>query len=866
MLAHRPGLQCFACTISIVIGSAAADDREAKPIILQDGISLSLVAEHPDLATPTGIDVDDQGRIWVVATHTHFRPDDYVGPEHDEILIFSDKDGDGKRDRRDVFYAATDATMDLELGADGWVYLAERDRVIRVRDADGDGVGDQEEVVVSLQTEADYPHNGLEGLAWHPNGDLVFGLGENFAKPWVLSGTDGRTLSGTGEGGIFRCAADGTQLRRIAHGLWNPFGICVRVDGEIFATDNDPGERPPCRLLHIVQDGDYGYQRAYGSEAHHPFVAWNGELRGTLPMILPSGEAPCGVSPLGRGLLVPSWSDHRIDFFRLSRKGASYTGERIELLRGTQYFRPGCISSAASDDENVRTWYLTDWVDGSYAAHGYGRLWKLTVDLTSAPWIGETDLEPATDSVRLVNDLQSDEQNLPIAKLMRMSRDDDPFVARAALIALSKQAERWTPQAFIASFPEDRALAVVALKLSGVPADPWIASLLTDRDGDVQFETLRWIADAGLIPFLPEVEAYLKRNDLTFRLFEAAIAARNVLRGRPEAGIRDMDLLLSKVLDDAFSPAMRAFALRLLPLPRITPSNDGGNTSHKLPPELTQEVLNELLTFNDRTLSLEVVRTLSMNPSLGEAILTRIASDPQQVSDIRAEAIAGLSSLAAEHVEMLIGLVEDDAAIREEALRCLRTTELSDQHRALLEMLSTRYPESSDTFAAALHPEDIISNRPAIDHTDAWMAQLNSVSTPPDVENGRRIFHQSSLVRCANCHRHEGRGRVVGPDLSNVGRGKNRRDLLQSILEPSREMAPEYQPRTIELKDGRVVTGIRLRSYTSEVLRDANGQSQTFPTGDVESITESSISFMPAGLANLLTLRELRDLIAFLAR
>ena len=101
-------------------------------------------------------------------------------------------------------------------------------------------------------------------------------------------------LTGRGEGGVFRCRADGTGLRRIARGFWNPFGVLVRDDGEMFAADNDPGSRPPCRLLNIIAGADYGYQRAYGEAPVHPFVAWNGELRGTLGMIHPSakGRAP----------------------------------------------------------------------------------------------------------------------------------------------------------------------------------------------------------------------------------------------------------------------------------------------------------------------------------------------------------------------------------------------------------------------------------------------------------------------------------------------------------------------------------------------------------------------------------------------
>jgi len=122
-------------------------------------------------------------------------------------------------------------------------------------------------------------------LAWHPDGSLWFGLGENFAKPWTLTGNGGPAFNGKGEGGIFRMNADGTGLRRVARGMWNPFGLLVRKDGEVFASDNDPGESPPCRLLHIVEGGDYGYNRVYGSDAYDPFVGWNGELRGTLPMI-----------------------------------------------------------------------------------------------------------------------------------------------------------------------------------------------------------------------------------------------------------------------------------------------------------------------------------------------------------------------------------------------------------------------------------------------------------------------------------------------------------------------------------------------------------------------------------------------------
>ena len=87
---------------------------------------------------------------------------------------------------------------------------------------------------------------------------------------------------------------------------------------------------------------------------------------------------------------------------------------------------------------------------------------------------------------------------------------------------------------------------------------------------------------------------------------------------------------------------------------------------------------------------------------------------------------------------------------------------------------------------------------------------------------------------------------------------------MKSILEPSAEMAPEYQPRTILLKDGQMFTGIRLRSSTREAMRDTNGQNRTFDRDEIETMAESKVSFMPTGAVNSLTVREFRDLIAFL--
>lgn len=842
-----------------------ADDHPAQVKTLKPGVTLSLVAEQPQLSTPTGVDVDEQGRVWVVATHTHFRPDDYEGPEHDEILVFSDLNQAGRAQKRQVFYNATDATMDLELGPDGWVYLAERDRILRIKDTNGDGKADVEENIAVLESEADYPHNGLEGLAWDNEGKLIFAIGENFAKDWTLTGTDGTKITGAGKGGIFRCTADGKQLKRIAQGFWNPFGICVRADGEIFAAENDPGERPPCRVLHIVEGGDYGYERGYGSEAHHPFVAWNGELRGTLPMIHPSGEAPCGIAPLGRGLLVPSWGDHSVDFFPLTQKGASFTSKPITIVKGGRYFRPSCIAASPKENQKVMTWYLCDWVDGRYQAHGYGRVWKLEIDLAKADWVGPLELEPPTKEAKLAADLRSGHATQSVKALLKLAQNEDPFVARAALVALSHKASEWTPAEVMQWSPAERVQAVLALQLAQAKPETWIPVLLKDKNADVQFETIRWISDAGLKAFLPDIEQVLAQSDLDYQRFEAAIAAWNTLNGKALEGIRSPEMLLARVKDKQSAPQIRAYALRLLPTQSRSAPKAGQQVVTHFPKGLTLEMLEELLAVNDAQLSLEAVRTLSGNPIASQKILTKLAADPKQDAVLRAEAIAGLAPLAEQQTGLLIKLAGDkNRVVREEALRGLRSIQLSDELKQKLKTLAKQFPDSQDAFQAAVNPGALKSERPALTETEAWLKAIDAVEGSADVESGRRLFHHARLTNCAHCHRHSGRGNVVGPDLSSLGDRQDRTWLLRSILEPSREMAPEYQPRTIILTDGRTFTGIRLRSYVKETIRDAHGQNKTFDRDDVEAIVESPVSFMPQGLVHALTDRELRDLLAFL--
>ena len=232
-------------------------------------------------------------RLLVIKSHTHFGPKEYRAAS----TAFASSKIPTATARRIALrlFRGHEATMDIA-APDGSVYLATRNEVRRLQDTEGDGKADRKEQIAFLKTAGDYPHNGLSGLCFDSRGNLYFGMGENLGATYELTASDGTKLTGGGEGGnIFWCTADGKQLRRVATGFWNPFGVCTDIFGRIFAVDNDPDAMPPCRMLHVVEGGDYGYQFRYGRSGRHPFQAWNGQLPGTLPMVSGTGESPCEI-------------------------------------------------------------------------------------------------------------------------------------------------------------------------------------------------------------------------------------------------------------------------------------------------------------------------------------------------------------------------------------------------------------------------------------------------------------------------------------------------------------------------------------------------------------------------------------------
>ena len=373
----------FLCLLSCQTDEKGKVAEPKQPQSLLEEATFSLVSKEPDIVTPTGVAVDDHNNIWVIENHTHVRQEDYPGPKADRILVFSGYLTEKEPKKITEFASNFIDGMSLSLSREGKVLVTTRASILAFEDADGDLVADTKDTIIRLETSERFPHNGMSGMVISPDNKIYFQCGENFGASYVLTGTDGKDILGKErEGGsIFRCNIDGSNVEKISTAVWNCFAMTFDAYGNLFAVENDPDSRPPCRLLHIVKGGNYGFQFQHGRDGLSPLTSWFGQIPGTLPMVAGTGEAPSGVlhyegnrlgPDLKEALLVTAWGDNEIQSFQLAQKGSSFTAEPLSVVKGERNFYP--VGLALDNQGSV---IATDWASFSYAVHGQGRIWRI---------------------------------------------------------------------------------------------------------------------------------------------------------------------------------------------------------------------------------------------------------------------------------------------------------------------------------------------------------------------------------------------------------------------------------------------------------------------------------------------------------
>jgi putative heme-binding domain-containing protein len=135
-----------------------------------------------------------------------------------------------------------------------------------------------------------------------------------------------------------------------------------------------------------------------------------------------------------------------------------------------------------------------------------------------------------------------------------------------------------------------------------------------------------------------------------------------------------------------------------------------------------------------------------------------------------------------------------------------------------------------------------------------------------DPRAGRTLFFDlKGKLQCARCHSLGGEGGRIGPSLDRIAARRAPEFIMESILEPSKEIAPEFETVAVATKDGRVITGLRINETNFNIqLREENGRFHSFLKRDLDEVKVQKKSLMPENFGEQMTVKELHDLFAFL--
>ena len=178
----------------------------------------------------------------------------------------------------------------------------------------------------------------------------------------------------------------------------------------------------------------------------------------------------------------------------------------------------------------------------------------------------------------------------------------------------------------------------------------------------------------------------------------------------------------------------------------------------------------------------------------------------------------------------------------------------------LITQLLKKYPESVQTEG---HKLQRLLNA-SLEEQTAMLETMLTTLPEGDLRRGHEVF-MSKKAACNACHKLGYGGGRLGPDLTSIGRARNRRDLLEAMMFPSISIVRGYESVSVELNDGRVVSGIVTSETGQEIVVSVDAQkTHHISRADIAEIVPSSVSPMPNGLATALSQQDIADVITFL--
>ena len=717
----------------------------------------------------------------------------------------------------------------------------------RVRDTDDDGRLDRAENLVPLGAGGEHgPHAVLPTA----DGEGLYFVGGNHVPPPAFEGS--RAPSNWGEdlllprlwdarghargklapgGWIARCAPDGTDVEIVSSGYRNHYDIALDPGGELFTYDADmewdlgsPWYRPT-RICHATSGSEFGWRSGTGK--------WPVWYEDSLPPVLDIGPgSPTGLlfgtgarfpERYQRALFALDWTFGTIYAIHLEPDGASFTATKEEFA----WAKPLGVTDAVIGDDGA--FYFTVGGRGT-ESFLYRIVYRGDEPVAPAePSYGSAEAVTARLTRRGLEAFHGRVVPGAVEAAWPHLGSEDRFIRFAARIAVENQPVReWRDRALAETGPRASTTALIALARQGEPADlPRVADALLRLNLGALPEPVRLAAlRAWELAF---IRLGAPDDDLRAR----AIGALDPLM---PSGSDAVDLEVARLLTYLRAPSAVAKTLALMARDEPTP----------LPP------WGELIRRNDRYGG-PIAKMLADMPPLRDIALALALRNATEgwTMDLRRQYFEFFPR-AAQHPGGMsyAGFLEN---IRADAVDLLPAKD----RRAL-----------ADVLGESLVWEAPIDVEPAEGPGRVWtvdeaVATIGDGLTGRSFAAGRNLFHAAS---CSRCHRFDGEGGAIGPDLTTAGNKFSGRDLLEAIIEPSAVISDQYASHLVLSTDGIIASGLMVEEG-DEVLvypADVNQEPYVFLRSEIEVIKPSETSQMPRGLVDALNPEELRDLVAYL--
>jgi putative membrane-bound dehydrogenase-like protein len=553
----------FLALTAATVSAQVPPEKSISTFKTSPGLEISLWASEPLLVNPTCCDVDHKGRVWVCESVNYrhkLRNKPPVRPEGDRILILEDTKGTGKADKVTVFYQSPDTLAPLGIAVlpypDGKgvkVYVCQSPDILVFEDKDGDGKVDGPPTKL-LTGFGGYDHDhGVHGILIGPDNKLYFTVGDTGVRNLKSSDSKGTAWtvynsnnSDCQAATVWRCDLDGKNLELIAHNFRNNYEPCVDSFGTVFLSDNDDDGNQQTRICYVMKGGNYGYHR--NPKTSH----WNEEHPGIVPKILRTYfGSPTGICVYEGNLLPKEYQGQLIHVdagprhlrcYHLSSLGASYKVDREDMVESSDnWFRPSDVC-VAPDGSLI----VADWYDPGVGGHGMGdttrgRIYRVapTGSKSSVPAL---DIQTPAGLTAAIRSPNLAVRAVAMGRLASIDREDalkvlvpavtqkqDRVLRARALWQLGRMGHLiHVTAAFEEADPEFRIEAMRIFRdfrnLSPAEyTEDWQSRLINDSSAAVRREGLLLLQDADPIKAAPLIHALASKYDGKDRFYLAAV-------------------------------------------------------------------------------------------------------------------------------------------------------------------------------------------------------------------------------------------------------------------------------------------------------------------------------------------------------